>query len=466
MKVRTKFTLYIAAASMFAAFFFSFLVIYEIESENYELNEYEMKEVADDLFYLLSREGKVTFGNTAPQLPFPLRRYWLRLTNADQETLFETPMAKEVDIPIAAGKTNRIVQQIPYNLLWLPIDEKKELALEGIGKIAFQTKSYTKKIGGNTYTIQMARPLFLLHSELQELAWSLAAAIAITVAVIFIVAMFISDKMLKPLQDINKMIKDIRETSLDKRIPLNKSKDELFDLSTALNSMFDRLSHSFQKQRDFISNASHEMKSPLTILLLAQEALLMSDVSESTRHALTKQLTTMRRLKKLISDLLAISTLEQQEKLERSTFSIDKLLFSIIEEYEELAKLKNIQVETQLSNIVISADKEKCNRLFINLIDNALKYNLPIEGFIRISAKEINGLLSVTIVNPGPEILPGDQANLFNQFYRVEKSRSLSFGGSGLGLTIAKRIAVMHGGDITVECSNNLIKFTVEFPKQ
>lgn len=464
MKVRTKFTFYIAAASMFAAFFFSFFVIYEVKSESYELNEYEMKEIADDLFRQVEQSENELYSMTGENLSFPMRRYWMRLINAKQETIFETPLAKEVDLPIAEGESRLITHQVQYKLLWLPIDERIELPQDGSAEIPFQTKSYAKNIGGETYTIQMARPLFLLHSELQELAWSLIAVIAVTAAVIFIVSMLISDRMLKPLQDINKMIKDIRETSLNKRIPLQKSKDELYELSTALNSMFDRLYLSFQKQREFIGNASHEMKSPLTVLMLGHEELMMSDIKEQTRHALAKQLDTMRRLQKLIRDLLSIAQLEQQDKLERKTFSLDQLLLSIIEDYEELTTHKHIRVEKLLLPLTVSADQEKLGRLFINLLDNAIKYNLPVDGFIQIRAEERHGVISVEFENSGPEISPEDCTKIFNQFYRVEKSRSLSFGGSGLGLTIARRIAVLHGGDIKVESSNGVTGFTVTIP--
>lgn len=243
-----------------------------------------------------------------------------------------------------------------------------------------------------------------------------------------------------------------------------KSKDELYSLASSLNSMFDRLEHSFQRQRNFIGNASHEMKSPLTILMLGHEEMLLGNLPEEIRTDLEKQLFSMRRLNKLIRDLLSIARLEQQEGLSREPVNLDELIHGVLEDYEAILNVKQINVTTRIPYLTFSADHEKLQRLFINLIDNAIKYNCDMDGQLDIQAKQKNAFTLITVTNSGITIPAGDIPKIFNQFYRVEKSRAQVYGGTGLGLTIAQRIVEMHGGSIEVTRAKGYTTFLITLP--
>jgi signal transduction histidine kinase len=228
--------------------------------------------------------------------------------------------------------------------------------------------------------------------------------------------------------------------------------------------MFDRLQYSFSRQKEFIGNAAHELKSPLTVLMLGHEEMLAGNPSDPIRQELEKQLNTLRRLSKLVRNLLDISRLEQEESCTRKPVKLDLLIFQVLEDYSELLKAQNIIVKTDIEECLVSGDSEKILRLLINLLDNAIKYNHAANGIIRITARMSKGHIVMTIANTGREIPAEDLPHIFEQFYRFEKSRSLSFGGSGLGLTIAQKIIDLHDGTIEVESNDGWTIFTILLP--
>jgi signal transduction histidine kinase len=228
--------------------------------------------------------------------------------------------------------------------------------------------------------------------------------------------------------------------------------------------MFDRLQLSFLRQKEFIGNAAHELKSPLTILMLGHEEMLTAEPPETIRIELSKQLNTMRRLSKLVRNLLEISRLAREETCSREPIKLDVFISQIMDDYKEILEGKNITVVTEISEPSITGDPEMIVRLLINLIDNAIKYNSEGSGTIRIATSRAQGKLNITITNTGPEIPSDDLPKIFDQFYRVEKSRSQAFGGAGLGLTIVRRIVELHGGTIEMKSSDGWTTCTITMP--
>ncbi len=465
MNVRTKFTFWVALAAMLAATLMSVFVLREVREEAFELVDYELKDIADSFFQAIEQAANDSHTLAISKIKHPLDRFWLRLTTGEGEVIYETDLAKRIDLPVTKEEHSHIItHNIPLHYLWIPPDEMEDANELHSNSIRVQARFFQFEINGISYNLFIGRPLLLFDIEFREMIVELTSGIILTILIIFIVSYVITGRMLKPINVMNYQIRQIRESSLENRIPLGKSKDELHKLGVELNSMFDRLQYSFEKQREFIGNASHEMKSPLTILMIGHEELLMGDLPEHTRNELEKQLETMRRLNKLIRDLLSIARLEQEDKLQREHFSLNGLFHSILHDYEELIRVKGLRIIKIVPPIQINGDYEKILRLFINLIDNAIKYNLDTNGYIQIEAVKGNTNTTVQIVNSGQHIPDEDLLEIFNQFYRVEKSRAKTYGGTGLGLTIAKRIVEMHGGSINVANSEESINFTVVLP--
>ena len=465
MRARTTFTLLIALAAFVAVFFYSSHIFSELKEEVYELIDIELEQTADGIFESLQKGNFRLSQNALASVETFLSEYWIRVSDSAGNILFATPLAEAVDLPQPnpqkKGKAYMVTIPIALELLHIPESEKEDIKP---GPIDLRVMEFHHQIDDLPVIIHIAKPMHLIQFEFKEIFLETWSSVLLTILVIIVLSYLVAGRILQPLVDINRQIARIREQSLNERIPSRSSRDEFDVLISSLNSMFDRLEHSFARQRDFINNAAHEMKSPLTILMLDHEEMLSSSLNPEIRLALERQLQTMRRLNKLVRDLLSIARLEQEDKLTREPIELAGLLTRIVEDYQEMIAAKKITVHLALSPVQAQVDREKIQRLFINLIDNAIKYNCPHQGMLRIEIETRQQFVAVLVVNSGTTIPQQDLKQIFKQFYRVEKSRSQTFGGTGLGLTIALRIAEMHGGDITVSSQDHSTTFTVLLP--
>jgi two-component system OmpR family sensor kinase len=285
---------------------------------------------------------------------------------------------------------------------------------------------------------------------------------------LIVLSYYIAGKILAPINVINRMARDINDRSLDQRIPLGKSHDELYELSESLNRMFDRLQYSFVLQKQFIADASHELKSPITLLsLFMEDAIHLKELPETLRPRLIKQYNTLQRMRRLVKNLLDLSALEAKETIDFEELALSGLVRSVYDDYIEVLEARQIDMKIDVpENLRIRGDRDSLQRVLINLVDNAVKYNID-RGRIEIKAEVKNGLVHLSIFNTGKEIPKKDIDRVFEQFYRVEKSRSSQYGGSGLGLTIVKRIIELHRGNITIESGPNVgTRVNIRFPNQ
>jgi signal transduction histidine kinase len=156
------------------------------------------------------------------------------------------------------------------------------------------------------------------------------------------------------------------------------------------------------------------------------------------------------RMERLIKDLLKLSSLETMNSIEPKPVDMCRLLTSLTAEYQFLAEPRNIKINNSLPNqLLLHGDDEKLTRAFSNILDNAVKYNVD-GGRIEMTGCQSAEELTIVITNTGPGVSEVEIPKLFDQFYRAEKSRSLQHGGSGLGLTIVRRIVELHGGRVKI----------------
>jgi signal transduction histidine kinase len=348
---------------------------------------------------------------------------------------------------------------IPRSQIWLGQDKEDDVLFR-----VLVTKGQLNQI---PIEIRIAKPIEDLEEELIQLVRYISISLFICTLIIIFISYKLSGKILNPIVSITRMSKEISEKSLHQRIPLNRNKDELYDLSISLNKMFDRLQYSFQRQKEFIGNASHELKSPITLLMLAQEEMLMNeDLSSPASKGLMRQLDTTRRMSHLVRNLLDLSRLEQQSSSNREPVDMAALTNKVLNDYTDLFAAKNISLQNKMpKKIVFKGDQEKLVRLLINLIDNSIRYNFEKNGVVIVKGKETDRGINLEISNTG-RMIPEEELELvFEQFYRVEKSRSINHGGSGLGLAIAKKIVELHSGTIAITNeSDNFIKISVILP--
>jgi two-component system phosphate regulon sensor histidine kinase PhoR len=210
---------------------------------------------------------------------------------------------------------------------------------------------------------------------------------------------------------------------------------------------------------DFVANASHELKTPLTSIQGFVETLLEGalDDKENNRNFLKIIQDHANRLNNLIEDLLSLSHLESREiTLDKRGLNLREQFEKVISGFESRLKKMNICVKNDLTaGISINADAQRIEQVITNLIDNAIKFNKE-NGFIRIYAREANGLITIFVEDSGIGIPARDIPRIFERFYRVDKARSRELGGTGLGLSIVKHIIELHNGSAGVESNEGL----------
>jgi heavy metal sensor kinase len=279
---------------------------------------------------------------------------------------------------------------------------------------------------------------------------------------------FLARQSLKPIADIGEQAKQISAANLNKRLTVSNENDEIGKLAVLFNELLDRLDTEFDRQRRFMADASHELRTPIAIVRGESEVTLAKESRSEAeyREALSVVNDESTRLSKIVEDLFTLARADSGElKADRREFYVDELVAECVRAIRTLAKKRNITVEFSNSEMQVCGDEALLRRLFLNLLDNAVKYNID-GGTIRVS---VSGN-SVSVSNTGPGIPPEQQELIFERFYRAEKSRSrraeTTTSGAGLGLSISRKIADLH--DAELKYSRMLPgenTFTIIFPR-
>jgi two-component system, OmpR family, sensor kinase len=425
---------------------FSGIVFVELAEENYELIDTALKDKVADLIYLGKQaDGIIEFSHSVESHP-SMRRCWLKVYDANQKSIWESSVTRKIDIPLHnTGGPFTVTTQIPAMRIFPDMEADENLA--------FRAMSATIQIKDTRNTILVGMPIEDPVADIIELVVIIAIGFITSAIILFVISYWIAGWILKPISEINSLASIINEKTLTQRIPLGKNKDELYRLSETLNLMFDRLQFSFDKQKQFLADASHELKSPVSLLRLKIEEYLQSeDLPEEHRASLTGLSETLHRMNRLIKNLLDLSALEHTTtQLQHKEILLSKLVISVLDDFAEAFSAKHLTIHNKIpAELRIYGDLDKLRRVIVNLVDNAIKYNDEY-GTVEISGRSSDSHIYLSVGNTGAGIPEADLPSIFDQFYRLEKSRSVEFGGVGLGLTIVKRIIELHGGKIEAE---------------
>jgi heavy metal sensor kinase len=263
---------------------------------------------------------------------------------------------------------------------------------------------------------------------------------------------FLSNRVLKPVDKINQAAHEIGESDLSRRIEIN-SEDELGRLSGTLNGMFQRLESAFNRQRQFTADASHELRTPLAII--QAESTLALEKGRSEQEYL-KSLETVAQesafMSTILEKLLFLARIDAgREPYSFQEINLHDLLDELSQDMDVLAKEKGLTFTSgRTEDLKVIGDKTKLRQLFLNILGNAISYT-PTGGTVSYDIYPQKEAAVVAISDTGIGIPPEHIPFLFERFYRVDKTRSRSEGGSCLGLSIADKIAEAHGGKIEVD---------------
>jgi signal transduction histidine kinase len=274
-------------------------------------------------------------------------------------------------------------------------------------------------------------------------------------------------KSFEPVAALTRAVERINESNLRGQLPRSGNGDELDRLTEVFNAMTARLDGSFHRIREFTLHASHELKTPLTILCGETETELRdASLTPAQRERATSQLDELRRLARIVDGLTLLAKADAgQISLALEPLRLDELVRDNFADAQILAAPHGIRVElTDCEEISVRGDRHRLRQLLLNLADNAVKYNQP-HGGVNMSLLKSGGLAQFTIVNTGagipPEILP----RVFDRFFRGDPAHASVIDGCGLGLSIAQWIVSAHSGTIQISSGpSKLTTVTVRLP--
>jgi heavy metal sensor kinase len=331
-------------------------------------------------------------------------------------------------IQTEAGEGLRLLA-VPINISILGPPPGIQPAALVIGR---STKQIDQALAGLVHTLIIAVPLAL----------ALAAGGGI----------FLARRALKPVDQIAQTAQEIEESDLSQRINVT-TKDELGRLAATLNEMIGRLEKAFQRQKQFTSDASHELRTPLAVIEAESTLALEKERPPSDyRQSLETISQESRQMSYLIDQLLTLARADAgKEQWNFTEVNLGKLITNLSTDVEILCQEKGLSFQLgQAQDLVVKGDEARLREVFMNLLDNAIRYTKS-PGTVSVSLRSEGQMAVVAITDTGVGIPAEDIPFIFERFYRVDKSRSRAEGGTGLGLAICRHIAEAHGGKIEVE---------------
>jgi two-component system OmpR family sensor kinase len=302
-----------------------------------------------------------------------------------------------------------------------------------------------------TYIVQVASPLTALENVLGDLRHLLTVMLPLLILFTGLIGMILAKLSLRPVDRMIKAVQQITAQSLRQRIPEPDTRDEIQRLAVTFNDMLARLDRSFASQRHFLQDASHELKTPLTILEGEMSVALKRQRSpEEYEGVLRSCLEEIERLTRIVHNLLTLARLDDREiALQRQSVDLAALACSVLEDMQVLADQKAVSLACKAAEALsVVADEQFMRQVLINIISNAVKYT-PEGGAVSVDVLPGKGSVAVIVRDTGIGIKAEDIPFIFDRFYRVEASRSSA--GFGLGLSIAKSIVEAHGGTISLQ---------------
>jgi len=292
-------------------------------------------------------------------------------------------------------------------------------------------------------------PENLANDALEEVAVQYLVAFAGVLLVAAVIGWAVAGRLLAPVKRITGTARHVSEERLGERIPVSGPHDELRELGETLNSMLDRLADSFEAQRRFVANASHELRSPLTVIRSEAEVALANPQPdlEELRGMAASVVQASRRTEALLASLLILAR-SQRGLVRNEPVDLAQAAAEAAEQAAGAASAESVRVALELQPAVIAGDRALLERLAANLLENGVHYNRP-GGFVAVRTRHADGWAELEVENTGPVVDRAAAGRLAEPFERLERSAEGS--GAGLGLSIVRAVGEAHGGSLVIE---------------
>ena len=361
---------------------------------------------------------------------------------------------KNVSIYLEDG--SYVVGQYLYDLSSIPFREKmRRETVDGETYIVYDEFKPSKPGDNRGYWIRGAESV----NYTKVLGRSMFMIILIVIPIILLITAlggyYITRKAFLPVNDITRTANEIcTQNDIKKRIPINPygREDELYKLSLTLNKMLDKIEDLIVKEKQFTSDASHELRTPISVILAQGEYLLDIADNEKEKELAKSIVDKSNQVSKLVSRLLLLARIDSnRQKINKEKVDLSVLVDIAADGMRELAKSKNIVILTDVSeNTIVNADEALLISAISNLISNAIKYGRE-SGHVIIKASKYGDSTEIVVSDNGICISSEHLEKIWGRFYRVDDVRNDEYGSSGLGLSMVKSIVELHNGKIFVK---------------
>lgn len=323
-------------------------------------------------------------------------------------------------------------------------------------------------------TASLAQGVIIVTASTQDIHSTLAAVydksyvvILLLVLLVFLFALWYSYMVTKQFSKVTDSIDHISEGAFDEKVAI-KGYTEIESMAETFNKMISRIQQLENSRQEFVSNVSHELKTPITsIKVLADSLLMQEDIPVELYREFMEDITEeIERENKIINDLLSLVKLDKTAgEMNISSVNINELLEQILKRLRPIAAKRNIElIFESFRPVLAEIDEVKLSLAISNLVENAIKYNYE-DGWVRVSLNADHKFFYVKVMDSGVGIPEDVQDHIFERFYRVDKARSRETGGTGLGLSITRNAILMHRGAIKVYSKEKEgTTFTVRVP--
>lgn len=290
-----------------------------------------------------------------------------------------------------------------------------------------------------------------IHELTQNLVMAFLVATPVILVFVFLGGRWIARQAVTPIQEIIASAERISTQHLEQRLPIPPVRDEIHRLATVLNNTLDRLDKGFRQATRFTADASHELKTPLTVLRTSLEAFFRSpELGAGNQQTVAGMIEQTKRLSAITTSLLLLSRADVGKlELELTPGNLSEIVGLCVEDARIVAEDREIQFSVDMpEEAPAMLEAARMAQVVMNILDNAIKYNRD-GGSVRISISQTDGQWRVCIANTGAGIPPEVAGQLFTRFYRGEHTSTV--GGHGLGLSLARELARAHHGELVFE---------------
>ena len=305
-------------------------------------------------------------------------------------------------------------------------------------------------LNDQTLLLEVAQSTKQMDTTMSEVRWALLAAVSVAFVLAGVSGWVIVRRALSPVERVTRAAQNIETGSdLSRRVGYSGPADEVGRLAATFDHMIEHLERAFQSQKDFVADASHDLRGPLTATQINLDLLKFDDLNPEERQESLKAIEAETwRMASIVSDLAVLAELESGHLEQQEDVSLKEMLLDTREWASLLAGNRRIVIARQ-DDVWVRGSTHRLERLLRNLVDNAIKYT-PEGGTITLSLFRDGDWACLEVSDTGIGIAPEHLPHIFDRFYRVDEARARGDGGSGLGLAIVRSIAEQHGGRVTV----------------